>query len=537
MNFRDERKFLFSLVFLILFTVYSLTSRGGYDGYELENYLTAENIFLHQKISLASGYFNLPGIVNTNDGQEHFVRHGLLQPILEVPFYAVGYFISQFIHLKPPVVENSLSNIGLINPIRLMVVSLFNPLVTALTALLVGLIIIELKGEIFIKVSPLKMSLVAMLIYGLGTMAWPYAAIGLEPLMVLTLVMSFFFWLRWKNGHHDSNLIFLALGLALLINTKSYAWVFSLPFVLDILFKVRPSQGPTLKRSDLLRCLWFLAVVGLGFLIFFGFNLYKSGHLFGQDQTSYLNSISLSTILVNFLTMTISTGKSVFVYSPILILSLFGLHSFIKDYSKESRMIFLLFVIWSLLFLPLWYVSADEMWGPRYALPLVPFLTMVAITFLFKWLSLRIYSDVSLHRDVGTEHCSVPTTDKYSHAPVYQSQYIKLISVSFLLIISVFIQILGVLCWSTTPLKIAFAAGAKSMEEINFNPVFSPIVINTQLFLSTINHLSGKGSLEFRPVLTSAWAGQGGVPQRRIAVDLSKYDNQLVIWPARFFKF
>src|SRR3989339_1296642 len=100
------------LLFLLLLSVYFFTSRGGYDGYELENYLTAENIFLHQKISLASGYYNLPGIVNTNDGQEHFVRHGLAQPILEVPFYALGYLISQFIHIKSPIVETSISNIS-----------------------------------------------------------------------------------------------------------------------------------------------------------------------------------------------------------------------------------------------------------------------------------------------------------------------------------------------------------------------------------------------------------------------------------------
>lgn len=459
------------LLFGIVFLVYVVFSRGGYDGYELENLLTAENIILNQKLSLAGGYFNLPGIPNTNDGQIHYVRHGIAQPLLEVPFYALGYGLSRLVHLRAPEVPTSVSNIADLDMVRLLTVSLFNPLVTALTVVMLFWLVKIMFGQE-------NIALASGLIYGLATIAWPYAEIGMEPLFVFLLVLSFYLLFQ-------QNYRWAGVSLALLINTKSYAPVFAVVLLLYFLWGKR---GEEVKKLKNLKIFWLSVLAG--FLIYFGFNYLRYDAFFNPGESgSFLNSWSFAFLPIGFAASFLSLGKSVWAYSPVLLLVLSGQREFRRRFPSEFFLFVSIFLISVLLFLPSWYVLADEMWGPRYLLPLVPFLLLM----------------------------SIPTLKRLSKSVRGRVAATVLISLSFL------IQLPGVMFWSPASIEAAQAVGAKTMEEIAFVPQYSPVVVGQRLLWFPT----------FQTHTVPDTVASGTSPKRSEEVDLSRY-NRVVILPARF---
>lgn len=434
-------------ILLGIFFIYLVTSRGGYDGYELENYLTAENLFLNQELSLVSGYTNLPGIDDTHVSPPKYIRHHLAQPFLEVILYAIGYYSP--IKLPQLTVETSVSNIGSIPTTILMTISLFNILITVFTILLIYLFTKRiLKNE--------NQAIFMGLLYAFGTIAWPYSAIGMEPLMVFSLLSLFYSLFAFKNDGRSSQILLAGISSVILINSKSYAYIFFIPiliYILVIFFKNK-------KLFTLNNILYFSGPFILGLIVFSCFNLIRFNNILGIDS-AIIGYYGIQYIGDNLLSYTLSMGKSMFVYSPIILLSLFSLKDFYYKYKVETFVIFLLFIFLIMVVFPAWFVRSDELWGPRYSNILVPYLIIIS-SFTVK----NILEELKGR-----------------------------ILIAVLLVVSMWIQLVGLSFWGPTMVDIVFEAGVVSIDEVIYIPKLSPIVVGSKIYLATLKkNLLGESS-------------------------------------------
>lgn len=469
------------LIFGLFFVLFTFTSRGGYDGYELENFLTARNITLNHSFTLEPGHYGLPGISDTNDGLPHYTRHGIAQPILEVPFFVLGHVLQG--KIPSPKVETSISNISSLDAAELISVSLLNIVLSAFIVVLTYLTSLTLFKK-------RDVSLIAALITGFATIIWPYSAIGLEPLLTVSFLASFYFLLRNKNKSNFLHLLLAGVAIAILINSKNYGFYLSIPLIMYSL--------AGFKRARLRDWSAFLSIVLAGFFVFIWYNNVRFNNPLGFSPGGFPTAIT--SIPDSILSFTVSFGKSFFVYSPILILGLFVLKRFFQEHRAE-------FLVWSATLVlvvgslfQFWFLPSDEMWGPRY---LVLFAPIMAILAAVKFRDL-------LGTNIG-----------------------KLISAA-LLLVSIWVQLIGVSFFGTDPLKAAFQAGAKNMDEVNYVPSFSPVYLGSLMLVSEVSK-----SFIGMPIIWSkteqpSWSGSGQSPKAGPQVSLDR-EGGLVPLVFRFF--
>jgi hypothetical protein len=299
----------------------------------------------------AQGSFGLGGNV--------FSKKGLAISLLAIPLYWIGM---------------TLSGVGLVQTAMLL-----NPIVTALTGAIVFLYLRQLSYSS-------KVSLWVALLFGLSTVAVVYAKVfSSEPVSAMALLLAVYFASRCHGERTlmNSSLAGLSLGLAV---ATTAANLITVPFLLLYLARfthhasrITHSEANSLgkhwreKWKHLAFFLGSLAVVCLlvGFYNYarFGDPL-DSGRRFAKGEAF---STPLWLGLYGFL---FSPYKSIFLYSPILLACLVSFPFFFKRHRREGWL-FALIVIAHLLLFAKWYMWwGGFAWGPRFLVPLMPFLAI-----------------------------------------------------------------------------------------------------------------------------------------------------------------
>ena len=135
-------------------------------------------------------------------------------------------------------------------------------------------------------------------------------------------------------------------------------------------------KGPGDARNACIRYGIFLAAVSVGIFLMLAYNDLRFGSWFEDGKFRFLalqrHPPAMGNPLSGLLTLLLSPGKSVFLYSPPLILALFG---FRKLWRRQPQ---LALVIAATSLLLLFFISClsfaggDWCWGPRYLAPLLP---------------------------------------------------------------------------------------------------------------------------------------------------------------------
>jgi hypothetical protein len=242
---------------------------------------------------------------------------------------------------------------------------LTNSLVTALTAVLLFLYVVELGYR------PGTGLLVA-LGYGLGSIAWVYARyLFAEPLAALGLIGTAYFLLRRRQrlSAWDAALGGAALGLAVITRAE---YLLALPFFLAYL-------GAGSRRSRPVPFLLSLAVV---VAIIPVYNWLRFGSFL---ETGYSAELIFSTPLLEGLGgFLFSPGRSIFLYCPIVLAGLGGMFLLLKEHRREGWLIGVLSLAF-LLFYSAWHSwHGGWSWGPRLLLPVLPLL-LVPVAPLWEW--------------------------------------------------------------------------------------------------------------------------------------------------------
>lgn len=203
------------------------------------------------------------------------------------------------------------------------------------------------------------------------TFFWTYSRNLFDGVLCTTLLTaSFLCLIRYRQTKQSGFIIscFLALGFALITRVSMILGIFA-AFIYLLIYSY---SSITQKLRELI----LAATTLIPFILWqCWYNWLRTGIFYKSPvQTSvYAGNNSLDgNIFVGLSGLLFSPGKSIFLYAPLLIISIFLFRRFCRQYTKEGIYIATLTIIWLLLHSRLrsWYGAAG--WGPRHLITILP---------------------------------------------------------------------------------------------------------------------------------------------------------------------
>ncbi|NLE44833.1 MAG: phospholipid carrier-dependent glycosyltransferase [Chloroflexi bacterium] len=363
------------LALLFFLSIYLLTVRGYYGGDHFLSYMTAESLALDRSLALSQRLSDVSEIreqqqrrlvqpVLGHDGRP-YSHYGIGLPLAMAPFYLLGHTVSCAV----PGLPHDL--------VTMFAVSCTNAVITALTCITLAACARRLSYSA-------RTAFGLAVLYGFGTMAWNYAQYSYaEPLLVLLSVSALYYLCRYRQFANKSWRSAAASGIwaGLCLLTEVYsAAIIAICFGVCVLWIA--IERLSKDRCALLAPIAYGAatIPSVAFLIYF--NLLRFGRALPTDQR-LVGDFSLAYIPVALYGFTLSTGKSLFLYCPALLVALGGIRSFS---SRHTHLAILIVAIAALSVIPIatwinWW-HGDLAWGPRFLFHLVPLLLLPATEIL-----------------------------------------------------------------------------------------------------------------------------------------------------------
>jgi len=338
------------LPFFILFCLYMWSSRLGTDGYELEFLLSADNIVHNGSFYMATNPPSVPGIFDRLPGQPMLPRHNLLQVILAVPFYIAGMPFNSLYH-------GADSGITALPLGSLAMISFLNPLLTLFSIW----VLIRISRQLGASE---QAAILCGMVYGAATIAWPYAAIGMEPLQTTCLLLCLSVFIQFRKNPTLSLTWILALSLTALMHTKISAPLLALPISITALYYVFKVKSQRTRKLIV-----YIGILTLSSIIWM-FLYYLRSKLF--YSSGFFKNFNPGLIPRNTLGFLISPGKSLIPYSPILLWCIPAIAGFIRKNRVLAGLMGIIALLTMLLTACWDWSLIEECWGPRYLMPIIP---------------------------------------------------------------------------------------------------------------------------------------------------------------------
>lgn len=134
-------------------------------------------------------------------------------------------------------------------------------------------------------------------------------------------------------------------------------------------------RGSGDARNSLLRYFCFLASVSVSLAVFIGYNHMRFGTFLDDGKFRYVSKFSyhlLGNPIAGLLTLLISPGKSVFLYSPPIIVAIMGIRHLWRKKPEIAATIVTATLILIAFLSSISFVAGDWCWGPRYLVILLP---------------------------------------------------------------------------------------------------------------------------------------------------------------------
>jgi hypothetical protein len=255
---------------------------------------------------------------------------------------------------------------------------LFDALACHLSGSIVGALAVWLFFRLCLRygASP-RVAVMSAALLAAGTMVWVYARSPFTEIVQVACFTGFFLELSTLLERPDAKAAFWAgLWAGMLVNTK-YIYALVLPGAFLIVLAVH--------RRDLRRIGRSLVFAGMGLLpgvvMAFFYNYVRFGSVTKTGYTG-VGGAMVENVLVSTWGFLFSPGKSIFLYSPPLLLAVLGLAGFWRSH-RRAVVAMLLTIVPVVLFygsFPSW--PGDWAWGPRYVVFAIPVLLLPAISFL-----------------------------------------------------------------------------------------------------------------------------------------------------------
>jgi hypothetical protein len=331
------------LLFAVTACVYLLSGKTffGYDG-EIA-YRVSESLVLHHSLQIIDPIYHV---------NQPYSPYAIGLSLLMVPLVALGA--------------------SLLHDPRVLV-TLLEPTITAATVVLVNLLLVELGCS-------WKRSLLISFFYAFGTLAWYYSGVLFtEPVIALCLiggVLSLRYYQR-RGGWHWLLLAGVAAGVAVLMRWDS-ALLVAAPIGLYGLVAIIRRAGTMPSRALEVALLGAPMVAAAA--VNLAYDLFRFHDALGGPYKA--DPLGFSTPLAKGLFgLWLSPGVGLFVYTPVLLLSVVAWRGFYRRWPTEAVLILGLFLLRSAFFGRYWAWEGGATWGPRHLVPLIPLL-LVPIAFM-----------------------------------------------------------------------------------------------------------------------------------------------------------
>jgi hypothetical protein len=289
-------------------------------------------------------------------------------------FYAAQPWLPSLVHLPGTTIRVWLSYLKVTPEVS----HLFDVLAVHLAGGLLG----GLAAWLFFRLcrrhgASLPVARLASLVLALGSILWVYARYPFSEIVQIVCFTGFFLELTDLLRRLDRRTA-LRFGLwtGLLLNTK-YIYALSLPGAVLLLAAVHRKHLHDLVRPALAMAAGL--VPGAAMILLY--NYLRYGSITSTGYTGVSNAM-VENVLVSTWGFLFSPGKSIFLYTPPLLLALLGLPRFWR--AHRATVLALLVTV-----VPIMYFYArfafwpgDWSWGPRYMVFAVPVLFLPAIGFL-----------------------------------------------------------------------------------------------------------------------------------------------------------
>ena len=302
-----------------------------------------------------------PGAVRGADGRS-YSKYGIGQSLTAVPFYVAGRALARANGHPTAAAGHILQGTEVT-----MMVTMVGVLASALS---VALLFATCRTLGFSAAA----SFLTALALGIGTFAWHYSRTFMtEPTSMFALLSCVYLLLRWRRRPTGVTLALsgAAAGVTILLHLST---VVALPAIGVWLLWIAWDEGMGLRRAAGAALAWGLPVVGAVAMVA-AYNLNRFGTIsetgYGNPSDALVNPVGVG--LYGFL---LSSGKSIFVYAPILIASAAGWGRLWKRHRRVAACVALSLGCYLTFHAGLSYWWGGGAWGPRYATVLLPLMLL-----------------------------------------------------------------------------------------------------------------------------------------------------------------
>lgn len=331
------------LVFVAAFSLYGLTTSQSLEGYEPETAAVTEGfVQTGDFVILPQSPMSLRGRADVGtpgkDGKE-IGRAGLTDPLVRAPFYAAGW------------AADEMSSDSASWEWRRRAFWFASPFYVAIGAAFFFLLALELTHS-------RRWALILAGLFAVGSLAWPYAKIGMEGVLMTAFVMTLCGVLYATRSVRLWPWVLAGFGAGATLANKPYAL---LPVLAVFALLVPSLRGASSRdRARRLAALGApLVLWGVGFLLF---NWTRTGSALDPGRNDPETTLAAP---FNFVGFFISPGKGLIFYSPLVVIGLLGLAAMYRRH-RGLTLALVAATLGGVAFVAGLRFWSDETWGPRY---------------------------------------------------------------------------------------------------------------------------------------------------------------------------
>ena len=336
------------LVLLLALAAY-LATTGGSMATDIMSYEVTKNIVDHGTVAMSYNVFQMEAHRGA-DGR-YYAPYGIGHAMYSVPFYLTARLAERATGLalgKPDVLPKAGFVVG-------------SAFASALAVWVVFLFAFRISNDV-------RAAVRTATAVGFGTILWPYAKFGFNAPLA-TLCLLFGTYGTWVGARLDrpGMLALGGAGLGAAILVRHELALACLPIGLWLITESK-GDWPVVLRRGLLSG----APVAIAVLAMLYYNQIRFGNPF---DTGYLHdeTLAIGSFWAGLIGLLFSPGRSVFVYSPIII---GGMAAMVALRRRDPATLLLFagqFVLMLCFYSSLVNWDGERSYGPRYLLPVIPF--------------------------------------------------------------------------------------------------------------------------------------------------------------------